>query len=377
VTGFLLPSDGDIRKILIQRIDEYRQSVGIAVGVMELTGRRIVTQGALEQGDPRPLTGDTVFEIGSITKVFTALLLTDMVQHGEVALTDAVATYLPPQVPVPQRNGRQITLHDLATHRSGLPRMPSNFTPKDPGNPYADYRVEDLYQFLSTYELPRDVDARAEYSNLGFGLLGHALERRAGTDFESLMRTRILEPLGMSSTRISLTPAMKARLASGHNGKLERVSNWETMTLAGAVGLRSTANDMVTFLAANLGFTESPLSRAMSAMLRVRRSTGEERAIGWEVVTLDGVFARDGHSIIWMSGATGGYRAFIGFDRKARTGVVVLANAFSLSEGLSGTENIDDIGLHLLDARFPLNQRPNERKTKWLADVLTREPTRS
>jgi D-alanyl-D-alanine-carboxypeptidase/D-alanyl-D-alanine-endopeptidase len=200
-----------------------------------------------------------------------------------------------------------------------------------------------LYQFLSSYELPRDVDSQVEYSNLGLGLLGHALERRAGEDYESLVRRRILVQLGMNSTCIALSPDMKARLASGHNGKLEGVGNWDVTTLAGAGALRSTANDMLTVLAANLGYTESPLSAAMTAMLSVRRSTGRESAIGWQIVTLDGIFARDGHLIVWMNGGTAGYRAFLGFDAKARTGVVVLANAFSLPGAVSG--DIDDIGV--------------------------------
>jgi D-alanyl-D-alanine-carboxypeptidase/D-alanyl-D-alanine-endopeptidase len=208
-----VPSEAELRKILVQRIDEERQSVGVVVGLLESTGRRLVSHGELERGDPRPLTGDTIFEIGSVTKVFTALLLMDMVERGEVALSDPVAMYLPAGITVPQRNGRQITLRDLATHRSGLPRLPSNFLPTDSSNPYADYGVEQLYAFLSCYELPRDIDSQVEYSNLGFGLLGHALERRAGLDYESLVRARILDPLGMSSsTRIALTPEMKTRL---------------------------------------------------------------------------------------------------------------------------------------------------------------------
>ncbi len=103
-----------------------------------------------------------------------------MVQRGEVALTDPVAKYLPPEVKMPERGGKQITLEDLATHTSGLPRMPTNFTPKDPANPYADYSVEQMYQFLSAYQLTRDIGSQYEYSNLGGGLLGHALARRAG-----------------------------------------------------------------------------------------------------------------------------------------------------------------------------------------------------
>src|SRR5205085_8424519 len=111
----------------------------------------------------------TIFEIGSATKVFTSLLLADMVQRGQVALDDPVAKYLPPTVKMPERHGRSITLVDLATHTSGLPRLPTNMTPKNQANPYADYSVEQLYQFLSNYQLTRDVGSQYEYSNLGGG----------------------------------------------------------------------------------------------------------------------------------------------------------------------------------------------------------------
>src|SRR5215471_16298053 len=147
----LVPKDSVIRKILVDRIDKYRQTVGIVVGVIEPKGRRIVAYGALDQNNPQPLDGDTVFEIGSITKVFTSLLLADMAQRGQLALNDPVTKYLPPEVKVPERGGRQITLQDLATHTSGLPGDPSNISPQDPANPLADYSVEQLYTFLSNY----------------------------------------------------------------------------------------------------------------------------------------------------------------------------------------------------------------------------------
>ena len=149
--------DAEIRKIIGERVDTYRQSVGIVVGVIEPSGRRIVTHGRAAAGAAMPLDGDTLFEIGSMSKVFTSLLLADAVQRGEVALTDPITKFLPPTVKVPER-GRAITLQDLSTHISGLPRLP-DMNPKDPENPYADYSVEQLYQFLSTYQLPRDVGA--------------------------------------------------------------------------------------------------------------------------------------------------------------------------------------------------------------------------
>ncbi|HKB14403.1 MAG TPA: serine hydrolase domain-containing protein, partial [Vicinamibacterales bacterium] len=263
--------DADIRKIIAERVDVQRQSVGIVVGLIDASGRRVLSHGALAKGDARPLNGDTLFEIGSITKVFTSLLLADAVERHEVALGDPVSRYLPATVKMPERGGRAITLQDLAMHTSGLPRMPSNFKPADPANPYADYSVEQLYQFLSSYELARDIGTQYEYSNLGGGLLGHVLALRAHTDYASLVRERITTPLGMTSTTIVLSPELKARLAVGHSPTLQPVANWDLPTLAGAGALRSTTNDLLTFLAANLGYAQSSLAPAMAAMLAVRR----------------------------------------------------------------------------------------------------------
>jgi serine-type D-Ala-D-Ala carboxypeptidase/endopeptidase len=348
-----IPSDSEIRKILEQRIDTEHQSVGIAVGVIEPAGRRVITYGSLEKGDQRPLTGDTVFEIGSITKVFTSLLLAEMVQRGEVALTDPAAKYLPATVKMPERGGRSITLEDLSTHTSGLPRLPSNLDPKDPANPYADYSVDQLYRFLSTYTLPRDIGSKYEYSNLGGGLLGHVLARRAGTGYEALVRTRILEPLHMSSTTITLSPEMQQRMAVGYNAALEPVPNWDLPTLAGAGALRSTANDMLTFLAAELGYTQTALAPAMAAMLAVRRPAGTpglDVGLGWHILT----GKSDGREIVCHDGGTGGFRSFLAFDRKQRAGVVVLSNAQTAA-------GVDDLGLHLLDAQVPLVKPPKQR----------------
>jgi CubicO group peptidase (beta-lactamase class C family) len=347
---FPVPPDSEIRNILVERIDAFHQGVGIVVGVIEPQGRRVVAYGSLNQGDPRPVNGDTIFEIGSVTKVFTSLLLAEMVERGEVALADPVAKYLPAEVKVPERGGRVITLVDLSTHTSGLPRMPSNFHPKDPANPYADYTVEQLHQFLSTYQLTRDIGSQFEYSNLGGGLLGQALAHRAGMDYEALVRSRITVPLGMSSTGITLSPEMKARLAPGHNDKLVTVPNWDLPALAGAGALRSSVNDMLTFLAANLGYVKSPLAPAMAAMLSVRRPTGRgEIGLAWVIAkTSDG-------EIVWHNGGTGGYRSFIGYDPKNRVGIVVLSNTFTGA-------GIDDIGMHLLDSHVHLLPAPKEHK---------------
>jgi serine-type D-Ala-D-Ala carboxypeptidase/endopeptidase len=342
-----LPGDAEIRKILAERIDAWHQGVGIVVGVIDASGRRVVSHGTFDN-DGRPVTGETLFEIGSASKVFTSLLLADAVARGEVSLNDPVAKYLPAEVKVPDRNGKKITLLDLATHTSALPRMPSNFTPKDPKNPYADYTEKQLYEFLSSYELPRDIGSRYEYSNLAVGLLGHVLARRAGTDYETLLRTRVLEPLGMKSTAIALNDALQKRLAPGHNPQRERVPNWDLPTLAGAGAIRSTADDLLTFLAANLGYVKSPLAPAMESMLRTRRPTtipDTEVALAWHITKTGD------RELVWHNGGTGGYRSYIGMDPKRRTGVVVLSNMLT-------TAGVDDIGGHLLDASLPLRPAP-------------------
>ncbi|HEX8407240.1 MAG TPA: serine hydrolase, partial [Thermoanaerobaculia bacterium] len=332
--------------ILVDRVEARQASVGIVVGVIEPAGRRVVSYGKFaKDDDKRAVNGDTVFEIGSVTKVFTALLLADMAARGEVALSDPVSKYLPPDVKAPK-----VTLEQLATHTSGLPRLPSNMAPKEVDNPYADYTAAQMYKFLSI-AAPAP-DPKYDYSNLGAGLLGHALARRAGMDYETLVRTRILAPLGMKSTSITLDAAMKDRLALGHDAEMKRAANWDIPTLAGAGALRSTANDMLTFLAAAIGMTKSPLAAPMASMLATRRPAGgggHEVALGWHIYT-----AND-REIVWHNGGTGGYRTWVGFEPKSRTGVVVLSNA-------STGAGVDDIGRHLLVPALPLLPAPTVRK---------------
>src|SRR5215469_5339112 len=194
-----VPSDAEIRKILAERVGAENNGTSIVVGVVDANGRRIISYGSLAKNDTRKLDGDTVFEIGSATKVFTSLVLMDMVRKGEVALDDPISKYLPASVKVPERSNRKITFADLSTQSSGLPRLPTNLNPKDPNNPYADYTAQQLYDFLSGYALTRDIGSQYEYSNLGVGLLGHVLALRAGSGYEAMVRARILNPLKMTN----------------------------------------------------------------------------------------------------------------------------------------------------------------------------------
>ncbi len=329
-----------VREHVAQRV-ENGYCVGLVVGVVDADGTSFVGKGRYSPGDDRPVGEDTIFEIGSITKAFTGVLLADMVERGLAAIDGPVSKSLPPGATVPARGGKQITLHDLTTHRSGLPRLPENFDPKDWDNPYADYSAARLLEGLSKHELSQDIGAKYAYSNLGAGLLGYALAQRAGKSYEQLIVERICDPLGMRDTRIMLSAEQRSRLAPGHAAG-KPVKNWDLGALEGAGALRSTARDMLRLMSAGLGLAPSRVSKALDASHRERHETGQPElyvAWGWHVWT------KHATTIIWHNGGTGGYHSFCGFRPDKKIGVVVLANS---------NEDIDDIGLHLLEPKFEL-----------------------
>jgi CubicO group peptidase (beta-lactamase class C family) len=225
--------------------------------------------------------------------------------------------------------------------------LPTNFSPADPANPYADYTEQQLYAFLSGFTLPREPGAAALYSNVGLGLLGHGLARRAGMSYEALVTERILRPLGMEHSGITLTPWMREHLAHGHNAYGDRVPNWDITTLAGAGALRSTADDMLRYAAAALTAGDTGVLVAVHDALRASRAygTGGE-SIGFNWI----VSAGNERTITWHNGGTAGYRTFLGLDRAAGQAVVVLTN--------SGGNGLDDLGFHLLDPTIRLAPVP-------------------
>ena len=342
------PEDAKLLEIIRSRVEGGR-ATGLVLGVVEADGStRIVAYGDPGEGAP-PLGPDTVFEIGSVTKVFTTTLLADMVQTGEVTLEAPAQTWAPAGMTLPQRDGKQITLTNLAEQNSGLPRLPLNMVPASIDNPYADYTTDQLNAYLRGHRLRRDPGAQFEYSNLGMGILGAVLANRAGQDYETLVKERILMPLGMTSSGITLTPVMQVTLAKGHDGQGAPARNWDLPTLAGAGALRSTANDMLKFLAANLGEPQSDLERAMrlAQQPRFRISPESEIGLGWISMT-----TKSGARVLFHDGGTGGYGAIIGFDPVRQIGLVMLGNRAGIPE---------DIALHLMDPSIPLAPPPEAK----------------
>jgi D-alanyl-D-alanine-carboxypeptidase/D-alanyl-D-alanine-endopeptidase len=332
------PSDADIHALLARRIDAGYRGAAMVVGVIDAGGRRIVAYGVRSAHDPKPPDGDTVFEIGSITKSFTGLILADMIDKAEVRLDDPVAKFLPPDVTVPSHGGKQITLADLATNTSGLPDNPRDVAAVKPADPYAGYEASaaQLFALLKQIELSRDPGVAQSHSNIGVGLLGLALARRAGQSYAALVETRVTRPLGMTSTAVTPTADMRARRLTGLGPYLRPAPDIVLGDLAGAGALNSTANDMLDFLAAELGVAASPLGKAMATQISAVR-----RPMGGQDVALEIIVSKPG-DLVWTNGGTFGFQSFMGFDPKRRVGVVVLANVGS------GPRLTDDIGLHIL-----------------------------
>src|SRR5208283_869481 len=295
---------------------------GVTIGIVDHGEKQV-----LAYGTAKP---DSIFEIGSITKTFTGLLLAQMVEQGEVKYDEPVRELLPAGA-VAKPAGSEITLLDLATQHSGLPRMPDNFRPADSSNPYADYRAADLYAFLAKHGVAKPTDATFLYSNLGFGLLGQALVDRAGVPYSELLRNEITGPLGMKDTVVGLSAEQQLRFITGHDAAHHPAHAWDLDALAGAGAIRSTAADMLTYLQANLHpdklpstVTQPPNGKTLPAALaqshelRADALPGMRIALAWAYVPATGSY--------WHNGGTAGYSSFTFFNPKADYAVIVLLN---------------------------------------------------
>jgi CubicO group peptidase (beta-lactamase class C family) len=329
---------------------ESKKLVGVTVGITCKGEHSIHGFGKTSLGENGKVPdGRTLFEIGSVTKVFTAIALADMVERGDVNLADPLSKFYPDQK-TPNWKGHEITLESLATHRSGLPRLPNAILVRSvvSENPYAKFTAEDMRKFLAMYRLKRDVGAEYEYSNLGAGLLGVLLARKNGTDYETMIVQKICTPLKLSDTRITLTDEQQARLASPYYSGGEPAKNWDFDAFAGAGALRSTAEDMLTFLDANLGIVKTPLADALALCQEERTEAGHpglSMGLGWHILKGE----QQSEPILWHNGGTGGYRSFVGFCPKGKVGVVVLANT---------DHDVDSIAVDLLRKLAPSPPKP-------------------
>lgn len=348
VASHAFPADPEVREMLRQRIEVSKRGVGMVVALVDTSGTRVVAYGHARRGNDELVTGDSVFEVGSVTKVFTSLLLAQMVETGEARLEDPIAGYVPTSVKSPR--AREVTLLHLSRHTAGFPPFPDNMKAVDPLDPRDVYTNEALFAFLDAHRTRREAGTFHLYSNYGAALLGELLARRAQVDFETALRVRVLEPLGMRRTGLALTPELRAAHALGHNEDSRPIPLGDVRGMPGAGSLRTTGNDMARFLEASLGLRETPLAAA----LRATHETHADRqlpdlpmGLGWFHETVLGT------KLVVHGGATDGFTAYVGLDPARNRGVAVLSN---------GTSEVKNLAIHLLVPSVPLfNPDPPEK----------------
>jgi serine-type D-Ala-D-Ala carboxypeptidase/endopeptidase len=326
------PVLGQIQQLLQERILQ-KQTVGIVVGLIDHNGTRCISAGA--SGNPaRPIVDEqTLFEIGSITKLFTAAAFADAVARGVVALDDPLSKF----IALPPGSIGDRTLKELATHTSGLPRLPSGFTwwlnlLLHPKNPYANYSRRDLDAYLRTLKGKAFPRGKFLYSNLGAGLLGNLLAARENTDFAALISQRVAGPLGLTHTYFCLQSSEQSFVAQPHNRFLRPTPVWIMNTLPGAGGLLSCMTDMLRFASCALAGTP-PLFPFMLQPMANTNPAGGQVGLGWVLRT------SGGYQIAWHNGGTGGSRSFLGLDLAGRRAIVVLSNS---------SHSVDQLAIDLL-----------------------------
>jgi serine-type D-Ala-D-Ala carboxypeptidase/endopeptidase len=319
---------------------------GSVVAYVDADGVAFATTGQFAPADPRPITADTEFEIGSITKVFTSILLADSERAGKVSRDDSAAKFLLPPGDPDAPKLTKITLLALATHSAGLPRMPPNQPEAAGPHPYARYDRARLVEALRLTGPSAPAGAAVAYSNFGGAVLGEALAAAWGRSYGDVLTERILAPLGLRHTSLNMTGSTPpADFAPGFASE-RSVDHWTFEAMAPAGALISSARDLTLFVQACLGLRETPLQPTLAETFKPQRkmdSVAREIGLAWLIVT-----DAAGRPVWWHNGGTGGFRSFVGFSAATRTGVVVLTS--------NSANNPDALGLELLGAKSP--QRP-------------------
>ena len=309
---------------------------GLLVALIEGGRVRRYSYGSINKTqEVLPDPADTFFEIGSVTKTFTTLLMAKQVIAGKMKLEDPINKYLPDSITALTIGNTPLTLKHLANHTSGLPRLPANiFNGKvDPQDPYRHYLSDSLYHFMKTYQVKETPGTKFSYSNLGAGLLGMILENTTGKSFNHLIVEEIARPLGMFKTKVELTKIDEKNFAQGYDERGQATAPWDLASLKGSGAIRSTLNDMVIFIQAQLG-QENPLSKAIELThQKTFSSIEQDMGLGWRINK------NQTSSYLHHSGGTGGFRSFVGFDKHRQIGVVILSNA---------AEEVTEIGEYML-----------------------------
>jgi len=330
----------DITKETQERIKK-RYHLGTVIGIIDKNGTRYYGFGQKSLTDNTVPDENSIFEIGSITKTFTSTLLADLDQKGEMKIQDSIETYLPIFKNVLAKNNKTLTLENLSTHTSGLPREPLNMDAND-DHRYRDYTVDDLNDFLSNYTLD-SISNSFSYSNLGVLVIEHAIESKMKETYESLIIDRITNSLNMTDTQFKVSENKRQRMVKGFKNE-QHTDELDLGQFQSMGGLRSTPKDMLKFLGAQLGFYTSAISNAIEETHKVRFEDDKNvMGLGWEILKVN----ESGKTIHYHKGGTNGFVSFAGFNLEDQIGVVVLVN---------GRRYFSDLGFKLLDPTYPLSK---------------------
>lgn len=327
---------------ILERILYEKRETCIMAGVVAETTRVIFA--CSREGGPVSLERDSIFELGSLSKVFAGLLLADMVRRGEVSIDDPASKYAPPGAKIPSREGREITLRHLVTHTASLPPMPPGISPTEFLRLAMVSPV--LYEALAKVELERPIGGDVVYSNLGFLWLADLLGRRAGKRYDQLLAERVLEPLGMRDTAVTLTPEQAKRRVQGHDRSYKPVAPLEfPPALAAAAGLNASMDDLIRFAEALAGRRKTPLDESIALSMSPLHvmNMGSSMGYAWFLSQ------RPEGRIVFHDGQTQGAYSAIAVNTQARTAAIVVADAPS---------DFGDLVVHLVDPRSPLKKLP-------------------
>lgn len=335
--------DAELIRLVGQRLHGDRTGACMAVAVVE-RDRVARTFQCADDRDLARIGPDAAFEIGSVSKTMTATLLADLIGQGKGSLDDTLASWLPEGTVVPDYQGQPVLLRHVVTHTSGLPALPSRLGATDMAVPYAHLDEAALLASLGDAELAAAPGSRFEYSNFASMLLSYAVARRAGTDFESLLRQRLFAPLGMEGAYVDDRPE-GVRAVAGHTPNTRTAPAWRfAVDLAGVGGVRATLDDMVRYVQGNLGWIDAPIRPALETT-HVQLSEQPAMGMNWMRVPVNG------RTVLMHEGGTGGFSSFVSVDPQRRRGVVILSDTSWNSIGSLGS-----LGLHLVDEAFPLGK---------------------
>lgn len=297
----------------ISHYQQKHQVPGVLVVLYDKGSLSYFSFGVANEQTKQPITAKTIFELGSITKSFTAILLAAETLKGHLQLETPLAESLPG---LKGFNGpiAHVTLLQLATHTSGLPRTA----------PFKNPNLPQLVAFLKRWEPSKTPGTQYHYSNLGFGLLGLSIENALQNTYIKLLKDNILTPLKMNNTFIAVPPFLKADIAQGYKKNGSPAEPWPATLIAAAGALRSTGEDMGKFLAACLNLRGTPKSVARAIALTeqggFKVDPHKTQVMSWMKTT------KEGYTIFAKNGGVTGFATFMGFIPEFETGIVILAN---------------------------------------------------